>query len=43
MNQKTDEMTGIIAPTDSRFRMDNRLFEQGLIDEADAEKIEIEQ
>lgn len=43
LNHKTDEMAGIIAPTDSRFRMDNRLFEQGLHDEADAEKVEIEQ
>jgi hypothetical protein len=43
LNHTTDEMAGVIAPTDSRFRMDNRLFEQGLHDEADAEKVEIEQ
>ena len=43
MNYKSDEMEGIIAPTDARFRMDNRLFEQGLLDEADVEKVEIEQ
>jgi hypothetical protein len=35
-------MVGIIAPTDTRFRGDIRLLEQGLIDESDLEKIEIE-
>jgi hypothetical protein len=32
LNQKTDEMVGIIAPTDSRFRTDQRLLEDGLVD-----------
>jgi len=35
-------MTGVIAPTDSRFRRDQRLFEEGEVDEAEAEKLEIE-
>ena len=36
-------MEGVIAPTDSRFRMDNRLYEEGQIDEADVEKVHIEE
>ena len=35
LNAKTDDMEGIIAPTDSRFRMDVRLFEEGKVEEAD--------
>ena len=35
-------MTGVVAPTDSRFRRDQRLFEEGEVDEAEAEKLEIE-
>ena len=42
MNYSCPEMKGTIAPTDSRWRVDNQLFEQGLRDEADAEKVEIE-
>ena len=36
-------MTGVIAPTDSRFRMDQRLYEEGQIEEADVEKQQIEE
>ena len=43
MNYQSPEMKELIAPTDSRWRVDNQLFEQGLVDEADAEKVEIEQ
>jgi len=35
-------MTGVVAPTDSRFRRDQRLFEEGEVDEAEADKLEIE-
>jgi len=35
-------MQGVIAPTDSRFRNDQRLFEEGKIDEADKEKTRLE-
>lgn len=43
LNHKSDEMVGVIAPTDSRFRMDERLYEEGKIDEADKEKVHIEE
>ena len=43
MNYLSEEMKrGGIAPTDSRFRMDQRLFEEGKVDEADEAKIAIE-
>lgn len=32
-------MEGVIAPTDSRWRQDIRLMEQGLLDDADVAKI----
>lgn len=35
-------MKGVIAPTDSRFRNDQRLFEEGKMDEADKEKTHLE-
>lgn len=35
-------MLGFLAPTDSRFRNDMRLFEEGKLDEADQEKIRLE-
>jgi hypothetical protein len=43
LNYKNKEMQGIIAPTDSRWRNDLRYFEEDLIDEADLEKVEIEE
>ena len=43
LNYLSAEMHGVVAPTDSRFRMDQRLFEEGQIDEADDEKILIEE
>ena len=43
LNAKTDEMDETVPPTDTRYRKDLQFFEQGLIDEADAEKVEIEQ
>ena len=36
-------MEGVICPTDSRFRGDQRLFEEGKNEEADAEKKVLEQ
>lgn len=42
LNVKTDEMEGVIAPTDARFRPDQRMLENGLGDEADEEKIRLE-
>jgi len=42
LNYKCDEMVGVLAPTDSRFRPDQRLLEEGLIDESDEEKIRLE-
>lgn len=35
-------MEGIVAPTDTRFRGDQRLFEEGMVDQADEEKVRLE-
>ena len=42
MNYKSNEMIGHISPTDSRWRSDLRLFEEGKIDESELEKCIIE-
>ena len=42
INYLSDEMKGVVAPTDTRFRGDQRLFEEGQVDEADEEKIRLE-
>lgn len=42
MNDKNDNMKGVIAPTDSRWRHDMRLYEEGKIDESDQAKFVIE-
>lgn len=42
MNDKNDSMQGIIAPTDSRWRHDMRLYEEGKIEESDQAKFVIE-
>ena len=42
LNYKSADMDGYLAPTDSRFRNDMRLFEEGKLDEADQEKIRLE-
>jgi len=41
-NYINDELRQFIAPTDTRLRNDERLFEEGLVDEADEEKIRLE-
>lgn len=43
MNYKNDNMIGVIAPTDSRWRMDERFYEEGKFDEAEREKVLIEE
>ena len=35
-------MNGVVAPTDSRFRMDQRYWEEGKMNEADVEKARLE-
>ena len=42
LNYKSDDMAGFLAQTDSRYRNDMRLFEEGKLDEADQEKIRLE-
>ena len=42
MNYLNEEMQNAICPNDSRFRMDQRLFEEGLVQEADDAKLVIE-
>ena len=42
MNYINDELRGAIAPTDSRFRPDLRLYEEGKMVEAEKEKRRIE-
>ena len=43
LNYKSKQMEGFVAPTDSRFRKDQRLYEEGKIEGADAEKLLIEE
>lgn len=43
LNYKNEQMEGVVAPTDSRFRNDLRHYEEGNIEEADAEKVLIEE
>ena len=43
MNFKSEEMNGYICPTDSRYRGDLRLYEEGHVELADAQKTVIEQ
>ena len=42
LNEITDDVDGKIAPTDSRLRPDQRFLEQGMYDEANAEKQRLE-
>lgn len=42
MNYINEEMRNQISPTDSRFRNDIRFYEEGHIEQADAEKLAIE-
>ena len=42
MNYYCPEMKGVVAPTDSRYRPDVRLHEEGDLDEAEVKKCEIE-
>ena len=42
VKQHNENGTHLIAPTDSRFRPDMRLFEEGIKDEADKEKKRLE-
>ena len=39
----TEDMRGVVAPTDTRFRKDQRLCEEGKLEEADKEKLRLEQ
>ena len=43
LNYLPIEMNGVISPTDSRYRLDQRLFEEDQADEADEEKVLIEE
>ena len=43
LNYKSPQMIGTLPQTDSRFRKDQRLYEEGLIEEADVEKTLIEE
>jgi len=43
MNYKNEDMDGVVCPNDSRFRDDIRFYEQGKIEQAEAEKIIIEE
>lgn len=42
LNDVHEELRGVLPRTDSRLRPDQRLFEQGLIDQAEAEKARLE-
>lgn len=43
MNYKNDAMVGVIPHTDSRFRGDLRYYEEDQVDEAETEKVLIEE
>ena len=43
LNYVSESMKGHVAPTDSRWREDQRLYEYGKIEEADKEKFILEQ
>ena len=43
LNYLSESMKGYVAPTDTRWRMDQRLYEHGKIEEADIEKYNLEQ
>ncbi|XP_066554939.1 oxysterol-binding protein-related protein 7 isoform X2 [Amia ocellicauda] len=43
LNDVTPEMKSLLPPTDSRFRPDQRLLENGHVDEAEKKKDEVEQ
>lgn len=42
LNYTSPELEALVAPTDTRRRGDQRLFEQGKVDEADEEKVRLE-
>lgn len=42
LNYKSEQMKGVIAPTDSRWRSDLRLYEEGDLDESENQKVIIE-
>jgi len=42
MNFKSEAMEGYVAPTDSRWRQDLRLYEEGLVEDSDDAKVIIE-
>ena len=42
LNYINDEMKQLLPPTDTRLRGDQRLYENGQVDEADEEKIRLE-
>ncbi|XP_023698482.2 oxysterol-binding protein-related protein 7-like isoform X1 [Paramormyrops kingsleyae] len=43
MNELIPEMLPLLPPTDSRFRPDQRLLEEGMVNEADKRKDEVEE
>ncbi|XP_034046554.1 oxysterol-binding protein-related protein 7-like isoform X2 [Thalassophryne amazonica] len=43
LNELTPELKAVLPPTDTRFRPDQRLLEEGLVAEADKKKDEVEQ
>eukprot|EP00066_Takifugu_rubripes_P012587 XP_011601853.1 PREDICTED: oxysterol-binding protein-related protein 7-like isoform X3 [Takifugu rubripes] len=43
LNELTPELEAVLPPTDTRFRPDQRLLEQGKVEEADKKKDEVEE
>ncbi|KAJ1567061.1 hypothetical protein HK405_007324 [Cladochytrium tenue] len=43
LNELTPDLAGVLPPTDTRFRPDQRLYEEGRADEAEHEKQRLEQ
>ncbi|XP_037545225.1 oxysterol-binding protein-related protein 6 [Nematolebias whitei] len=43
LNELTPDLIGVLPPTDTRFRPDQRLLEEGKVEEADKKKDEVEE
>ena len=42
LNQRVEGMNGVVAPTDSRWREDIQLYEEGDVENADRLKVDYE-
>ncbi|KAJ3328059.1 hypothetical protein HDU76_010657 [Blyttiomyces sp. JEL0837] len=43
LNELTEDLNGLLPSTDTRFRPDQRMYEEGKVDDAEKEKLRLEQ